>query len=183
MLDVGVIGLGEVAQVVHLPVLQSLPELFSVQAGCDISPTLVKEVGARFGIPQTYLTATEMIEAGGLDAVLVLNSDEYHAECVVTALEHGLHVLVEKPMCLSPREAERIIETRDRTAELSRANEDLTAEIARRGSAEADRRELLRRLATAPEDERRHIARELHDQMGQHLAALGLGLKALEKKL
>lgn len=115
MLNVGVIGLGEVAQVVHLPVLQSLPELFTVQAGCDISPTLVKEVGDRFGLPQRYLSATEMIEAGGLDAVLVLNSDEYHAECVVTALEHGLHVLVEKPMCLSPREAERIIEARDRT--------------------------------------------------------------------
>ncbi|SEQ86343.1 Gfo/Idh/MocA family protein [Microlunatus flavus] len=115
MLNVGVIGLGEVAQVVHLPVLQSLPELFSVQAGCDISPTLAKQVGDRFGIPQTYLSATEMVEAGGLDAVLVLNSDEYHAECVVSALEHGLHVLVEKPMCLSPREAERIVEARDRT--------------------------------------------------------------------
>jgi predicted dehydrogenase len=115
VLNVGVIGLGEVAQVVHLPVLQSLPEQFSVLAGCDISPSLTKQVGNRFGIPQVYLDATEMIEAGGLDAVLVLNSDEYHAECVVNALEHGLHVLVEKPMCLSPREAERIIEARDRT--------------------------------------------------------------------
>jgi len=115
VLNVGVIGLGEVAQVVHLPVLQSLPEQFSVLAGCDISPSLAKQVGNRFGIPQVYLDATEMIEAGGLDAVLVLNSDEYHAECVVNALEHGLHVLVEKPMCLSPREAERIIEARDRT--------------------------------------------------------------------
>jgi len=115
VLNVGVIGLGEVAQVIHLPVLQSLPERFSVRAGCDISPTLAKQVGERFGIPQVYLDATEMLEAGGLDAVLVLNSDEYHADCVVSALEHGLHVLVEKPMCLSPREAERIIETRDRT--------------------------------------------------------------------
>ena len=115
MLNVGVIGLGEVAQVIHLPVLQSLPQLFSVQAGCDISPTLVKTVGDRFGIPNRYLDAGEMIEAGGLDAVLVLNSDEFHAECAVTALEHGLHVLVEKPMCLSPREAEQIIAARDRT--------------------------------------------------------------------
>lgn len=115
VLNVGVIGLGEVAQVIHLPVLQSLPQLFSVQAGCDISPTLVKTVGDRFGIPNRYLDAREMIEAGGLDAVLVLNSDEFHAECAVLALEHGLHVLVEKPMCLSPREAERIIAARDRT--------------------------------------------------------------------
>ncbi len=109
------IGLGEVAQVIHLPVLHSLPQLFTVQAGCDLSPTLVKTVGDRFGIPNRYLDPLEMIEAGGLDAVLVLNSDEYHAECAVVALEHGLHVLVEKPMCLSPREAERVIAARDRT--------------------------------------------------------------------
>jgi signal transduction histidine kinase len=32
-------------------------------------------------------------------------------------------------------------------------------------------------LTTVQEDERRRIARELHDQMGQHLAALGIGLK------
>jgi predicted dehydrogenase len=115
VLKVGVIGLGEVAQVIHLPVLQSLPHLFEVRAACDISPTLLAGVGDRFGIPHRYGTATEMIEAGGLDAVLVLNSDEYHAECVVTALEHGLHVLVEKPMCLSPREADEIIAARDRT--------------------------------------------------------------------
>ncbi len=115
MLRVGLIGLGEVAQVVHLPVLQSLPHLFEVRAGCDISPMLREQVGRRYGIPACYATAEEMLAAGDLDAVLVLNSDEYHAECVTTALEHGLHVLVEKPMCLSPREAEDIVACRDRT--------------------------------------------------------------------
>jgi predicted dehydrogenase len=45
----------------------------------------------------------------------VLNSDEYHTETVVVALEAGLHVLVEKPMCLAPREAEEIIAARDRS--------------------------------------------------------------------
>jgi PAS domain S-box-containing protein len=66
---------------------------------------------------------------------------------------------------------------RDRTGELARANEALTAEIGRRERAEAARQDLLQRLATGQEEERRRIARELHDQMGQHLAALGLGLK------
>jgi predicted dehydrogenase len=115
VLRVGLIGLGEVAQVVHLPVLQSLSHLFEVRAGCDISPKLQREVGARHAIPACYGSTEAMLAAEDLDAVLVLNSDEYHAETVTTALEHGLHVLVEKPMCLSPREAQSIIDCRDRT--------------------------------------------------------------------
>ncbi len=46
--------------------------------------------------------------------MFILNSDEYHAEGTVAALDAGIHVLVEKPMCLSPREAEEIIAARDR---------------------------------------------------------------------
>ncbi|AWM37801.1 Oxygen sensor histidine kinase NreB [Gemmata obscuriglobus] len=68
----------------------------------------------------------------------------------------------------------------ERTAELARANDALTAEIARRERAEAERRDLQRRLATVQEDERRRIARELHDQLGQHLTGLGLGLKVVK---
>jgi PAS domain S-box-containing protein len=69
---------------------------------------------------------------------------------------------------------------RERTAELAATNETLSSAIAARERAEAARRDVVRRLATAQEDERRRIARELHDQIGQYLAALGLGLKALE---
>lgn len=70
------------------------------------------------------------------------------------------------------------VRVQERTADLARSNASLTAEVERRERAEADRRELQQKLAIAQEDERRRIARELHDQMGQHLAALGLGLKA-----
>lgn len=113
-MKLGVIGLGEVAQVVHLPLLSALPTLFEVRSACDLSPQLLASVGDRFGIPRRYATSSELIAAGDIDAVLVLSSDEYHAEAVVEAAEHGLHVLVEKPMCLSPREAETIIDARDR---------------------------------------------------------------------
>ena len=114
-LRVGVIGLGEVAQVIHLPVIESLPERFELAAVCDISPGLLKRVGDRFRVARRYSDASELIAAGGLDCVFVLNSDEYHAECTIAALDAGLDVLVEKPMCLSPREAEQIIAARDRS--------------------------------------------------------------------
>ncbi|MBV8605983.1 MAG: PAS domain S-box protein [Singulisphaera sp.] len=55
--------------------------------------------------------------------------------------------------------------------------EDITG----RRRAEEARTALLRRTVTAQEEERLRIARELHDQMGQHLAALMLGLGAIEE--
>ena len=68
----------------------------------------------------------------------------------------------------------------ERTADLARANESLRAEVAERRLAEQARNELLRRLVVVQEEERARIARELHDQMGQQLTALKLGLESLE---
>jgi signal transduction histidine kinase len=66
-----------------------------------------------------------------------------------------------------------------RTGELSRLNEILKAEVIEHKKSEVARGHLLRELVTAQEEERRRISRELHDQMGQHLNALMLGLKNL----
>jgi PAS domain S-box-containing protein len=69
---------------------------------------------------------------------------------------------------------------RQRTAELASANESLRMEIAERQRVERERIDLLTRLILAQEDERRRIARELHDQLGQQLTALRLTLEMLK---
>lgn len=53
-------------------------------------------------------------------------------------------------------------------------------DITERVQAKEARLQLRQRLLTAQEEERRRISRELHDQMGQYLPALLLGLKVLE---
>lgn len=110
---VGVIGLGEVAQIIHLPVLEALADRYEIGAICDISPTLLNVIGDRYGVEQRYTDFNALVQQADLDAVFVLNSDEYHADCVIGAVRNGKHVLVEKPMCLTLREAEEIIQARD----------------------------------------------------------------------
>ncbi len=66
-----------------------------------------------------------------------------------------------------------------RTAELTESHARLTRALAECTALEAARSEWLRTLMNAQEDERRRVARELHDEMSQHLTGLTLSLHAL----
>jgi len=112
-LKVGVIGVGEVAQLIHLPILESMPEHYELTALCDISPQLLAKMGEKYNVTRLYSSTEEMLEEAELDAVLVLNNMEYHTEGVVAALRRNIHVLVEKPMCITVAEAREIIRARD----------------------------------------------------------------------
>jgi len=69
-----------------------------------------------------------------------------------------------------------------RTAQLAESNESLLNEILERTQAEAALRELSGRLMQVQDEERRRIARELHDTTGQLLGALHMNLSAMERK-
>ncbi|MGG1555928.1 Gfo/Idh/MocA family protein [Paenibacillus ferrarius] len=112
-IKVGIIGVGEVAQMVHLPILESLSELYEMVAFCDISPKLLAKIGEKYRVKQLYLDYHEMIEQCDLDAVFVLNHMDYHTECTIAALNRNVHVFVEKPMCCTQREVHEIIQARD----------------------------------------------------------------------
>jgi signal transduction histidine kinase len=71
-------------------------------------------------------------------------------------------------------ELERRVE--ERTRALNDANERLR-------EREQDRSQLLRKVITAQEDERKRIARELHDETSQSLAVLAMGLEAAQEAI
>ncbi len=69
----------------------------------------------------------------------------------------------------------------NRSVRLHAANQELRREFERRRQSEDARTRLLHEFVSVQEKERGRLARDLHDQMGQDLSALMLGLKRLSR--
>ena len=108
-LRIGIIGCGSVSQIVHLPTLHQLNDLFTVTALCDVSQNVLAGVGDDWGIATRLTDYRELLALDTVDAALIANPDVFHAEITVEALRAGKHVLVEKPMCITLADNDAII--------------------------------------------------------------------------
>ena len=107
-LRVGIIGTGGIANA-HIQSYLRMPDVDLV-AGADLIPGKADEFFKRYGVEgvRTYTNHKEMLEKEELDAVSVCTYNRTHAECTIDALNKGLHVLLEKPMCVTTEEAVEI---------------------------------------------------------------------------
>ncbi|CAK7202808.1 hypothetical protein SEUCBS139899_005535 [Sporothrix eucalyptigena] len=112
ILNVGIIGCGEVAQVVHIPTLSYMSNWFRITYLCDISAQALKHCADKVPnhAPRTTRDPAELCASKDVDVVLVVNSDEYHAAHAILALQHDRYVLVEKPLALTKRDIAAIME-------------------------------------------------------------------------
>ena len=102
-----------ISQLMHLPYLTELSDQFEVAAVCDSANALAERVARNFGVRRVYGSFDKMLDEEELGAVLVLNRD--HFEPARAALARGLHVLTEKPMCYTVREAEHLVTLAERS--------------------------------------------------------------------
>jgi len=105
-LKIGVIGCGGVAQMMHLPFLANRPDLFQIEAVCDVDPVALAAVAALYHVPQRFADYRDLL-ALPLDAVLILSADP-HSPQVIAAAQAGKHILVEKPLAVSLQELDAI---------------------------------------------------------------------------
>lgn len=168
-----------------------MPDMDGYETCCQIkADPILKEIPVLFisGLSR-HIDKVKAFNAGGVDYVTKPFQSEEVAARINTHLElsrqkrelrKNRDQLLQAQMAL--RVAYEMLEQRvlERTAELLATNARLQKEVARAENAEKERREVLRRFVTAQEDERRRVATELHDQMGQHLAAVRLWLKQIE---
>jgi myo-inositol 2-dehydrogenase / D-chiro-inositol 1-dehydrogenase len=112
----GIIGLGTVAQAVHLPLLSRHRDRFEVAAVCDLSAELAAVVTERIGLgaAERCRTAEELLDGGRVDAVLVLSSGS-HGEVAGAALARGVAVFCEKPLAYTLAEADELARLSERT--------------------------------------------------------------------
>jgi predicted dehydrogenase len=106
---VGIVGCGEAAQIIHWPSLNHLANYYEVTALCDVSPRVLEELGKRWNIQYLTTDHRELVTRSQVDAVLVANPNAFHSEVTLNAITAGKHVLVEKPMCVTRREADEIV--------------------------------------------------------------------------
>jgi len=106
---VGIIGLGGIAQLVHLPILNKQANV-SIEAICDLTKSRLKSVGDKYNISKRYLDYNELLALEEIEAVIIATPTNTHSEIALEALKAGKDTLVEKPMARTSEEAKRIHE-------------------------------------------------------------------------
>ena len=106
----GVLGAGWFASRRHLPDAQKHPNV-TMSALCRRDADARARMATHFNIPeeQAYADWEQMLDAAPLDAVLVATPNNQHYTQAKSALEHGLHVLLEKPMTIRSEEARNLL--------------------------------------------------------------------------
>ena len=108
-LKVGIIGTGWIAES-HILSYKNMPDV-DIVAGADLIPGKAEAFFKEYGVENVrcYPNHKAMLDAEELDAVSVCTYNKAHAECTIYALEKGVPVLLEKPMCVTLDEAVEIM--------------------------------------------------------------------------
>ena len=107
---IGIVGLGWISQVFHLPILTKLPDV-EITCVCDRDKTRARALAEKYGIKKFYTDYNEMLAKESLDAVDVCTSTDAHKEVAIASLEAKRDVFVEKPIARKLDEAVAIAES------------------------------------------------------------------------
>lgn len=101
----GLIGTGWVAHQHVAGVRDVASDVIEITAAADPRRDVASDFCAQHGIPNRFDSATDLIESGTVDAIVLLTPPAVRADVIEPALDRGLHVLVEKPFAQSGADA------------------------------------------------------------------------------
>lgn len=112
ILKFGILGCGTIGDV-HARALKEADGAELV-AFCDVNEDRVKEYSSKYGV-KAYSDYNEMLSDPEIDAVAICTPSGMHAEQSISALKADKHVLVEKPMALTAKDARAVCEEAKRS--------------------------------------------------------------------
>jgi predicted dehydrogenase len=104
----GFIGAGWWATANYIPLLAKRDDV-ELAVVCRLGAAELRRVRERFGFPFATESARELIEQPGLDGVVVTSPHTLHHEHAKMALERGLHVMCDKPLCTRAEHARELV--------------------------------------------------------------------------
>lgn len=106
-LNFGIIGCGRIAYK-HAEAIKN-NEKANLLCVCDIIEERAAEYKDKYGAEAHFTDYRKMLEYSGLDVVNICTPSGMHAEMGIAAAQAGKHVIVEKPMALSLKDADDLI--------------------------------------------------------------------------
>ncbi len=105
-LSVGLIGCGQISGA-HCSGFEKASNIELVVV-TDTDETAAKELGEKYDVPYTT-SLDEVLSRDDIDIISIATPHYLHAPMAIAAAEAGKHVMVEKPMCTTMEDADRII--------------------------------------------------------------------------
>ncbi len=111
-MNYALIGCGRIA---GNHITAALDNGLNIVAVCDIVKEKALDIVDRFSLDESYETKCytdykKLIDENKLDLVAVATDSDKHAAIALYAIEHGINVIIEKPIAMSIDDADRIIE-------------------------------------------------------------------------
>ncbi len=111
-LRVGIVGMGEMGRL-HATLVRENPS-YVLAAVADANVAHARQQGASLGCSAFGNTA-DLLQGASVDLLVVASPHKNHVEDVLAALERGVHVLCEKPLCILAADADRVLEAQLRS--------------------------------------------------------------------
>lgn len=94
----------------HVPTYQKISDKVELVSVCDLDENLAISLAKDFNIPAWYKNVDDMLEKENLDIVDICVPPKVHSKIAISAMNHGCHTFIEKPMAMTSEECRDMIE-------------------------------------------------------------------------
>jgi predicted dehydrogenase len=117
IMKIGIIGCGNIANSAHIPSYRNNPEV-EIAYFCDIIEERAKKAAAEYGNGKAVTDYLDVLRDETVDAVSVCTPNSTHSVISIEAMNHGKHVLCEKPVGRTYAEALQMQEVQHKTGKI-----------------------------------------------------------------